>query len=420
MGRVAARRRGLPLPGGRVARRAPGARARRPRRGPGRAGARARDLPRRHDPGDRRRAASARPRRLPRARRARTRRSSTSTTPADGSTARSGRPHRRREALRHRQRVLRARDDDRGRPEPARAGALCGGRRGRPAAHRRPGVRAVPAGTSWPRYDARAVVPLTDLDLEVLAASDLPAFVPSAAVARATYDKYETHGLLLGHGLPSPPTCLPEEEPESYPVMVKPRQGSGARSIHPAADREEKDFFVRYVEGAGDGPAAHGRPRVLDGHPRRPRRALPQRDPADDDRVARGRVDQGHGHRRPGADRPRPRRRRGAGRARAVHRAGLPRPRDRPRHHRRQHALRRRVRGADVRRPRRKDLSRADRPDGVGRAGRAARRRLPGRRHVHALVLADRARPRPEADGPGHPPERLPAPRLANEGPGVA
>ena len=50
------------------------------------------------------------------------------------------------------------------------------------------------------RYGARAVVPLTDLDLEVLAASDLPAFVPSAAVARATYDKYETHSLLLGHG----------------------------------------------------------------------------------------------------------------------------------------------------------------------------------------------------------------------------
>jgi carbamoyl-phosphate synthase large subunit len=98
------------------------------------------------------------------------------------------------------------------------------------------------------RYDARAVVPLTDLDIEVLAAADLPAFVPSADVARATYDKYEAHGLLLRHGLPSPPTCLPEDEPESYPVMVKPRQGSGARSIHPAADREEKDFFVRYVK----------------------------------------------------------------------------------------------------------------------------------------------------------------------------
>jgi len=98
------------------------------------------------------------------------------------------------------------------------------------------------------RYDARAVVPLTDLDIEVLAAADLPAFVPGVDTARATYDKFETHELLLRLGLPSPPTCLPGEEPEGYPVMVKPRRGSGARSIHPAADREEKDFFVRYVK----------------------------------------------------------------------------------------------------------------------------------------------------------------------------
>jgi carbamoyl-phosphate synthase large subunit len=98
------------------------------------------------------------------------------------------------------------------------------------------------------KYDARTVVPLTDLDLEVLAAADLPAFVPSAEIARATFDKYEAHHLLLRLGLPSPPTCLPDAEPESYPVMVKPRRGSGARSIHPAADRAEKDFFVRYVE----------------------------------------------------------------------------------------------------------------------------------------------------------------------------
>jgi len=92
-----------------------------------------------------------------------------------------------------------------------------------------------------------AVVPLTDLDIEVLARADLPAFVPDPEVCRATYDKYETHELLLRHGLPSPPTVLPGEEPDSYPVMVKPRRGSGARSIHPAADREEMEFFTRYV-----------------------------------------------------------------------------------------------------------------------------------------------------------------------------
>jgi len=93
-----------------------------------------------------------------------------------------------------------------------------------------------------------AVIPLTDLDIEVLARSGLPAFVPAPEVCRATYDKYETHELLLAHGLPSPPTVLQGEEPDSFPVMVKPRRGSGARSIHPAADRAQMDFFVGYVD----------------------------------------------------------------------------------------------------------------------------------------------------------------------------
>jgi carbamoyl-phosphate synthase large subunit len=98
------------------------------------------------------------------------------------------------------------------------------------------------------RYEVRAVLPLTDLDIEVLARAELPAFVPAPETCRQTYDKYEAHRLLLRHGLPSPPTCLPGEEPESYPVMVKPRLGSGARSIHPAADREEAEFFIHYVK----------------------------------------------------------------------------------------------------------------------------------------------------------------------------
>jgi carbamoyl-phosphate synthase large subunit len=97
-------------------------------------------------------------------------------------------------------------------------------------------------------HGVRAVVPLTDLDIEILARADLPAFVPEPEVCRATYDKYEAHLLLERHGLPSPPTVLPGEEPESYPVMVKPRRGSGARSIHAAADRDEMEFFVRYVD----------------------------------------------------------------------------------------------------------------------------------------------------------------------------
>ncbi len=100
-------------------------------------------------------------------------------------------------------------------------------------------------------FKAGAVVPLTDLDLEILGHArqegKLPAFVPDGEIARATFDKYETHLLLQRLGLPSPPTVLPGEPVPSYPVMVKPRWGSGARSIFLAADEREAEFLAAYI-----------------------------------------------------------------------------------------------------------------------------------------------------------------------------
>lgn len=99
-----------------------------------------------------------------------------------------------------------------------------------------------------------AVLPLTDLDIETLALAReqglLPALVPSSQVAHATYDKYEAHLLLERLGLPSPPTALSDADLDAlhYPVMVKPRQGSGARSIHLAHSAEQARFFVDYVD----------------------------------------------------------------------------------------------------------------------------------------------------------------------------
>jgi carbamoyl-phosphate synthase large subunit len=100
-------------------------------------------------------------------------------------------------------------------------------------------------------FGVGAVVPLTDLDLEILgharAAGQLPAFVPDGEIARATFDKYETHLLLERLGLPSPPTVLPGNPVDAYPVMIKPRWGSGARSIFLAADEREAEFLAAYI-----------------------------------------------------------------------------------------------------------------------------------------------------------------------------
>jgi carbamoyl-phosphate synthase large subunit len=103
-------------------------------------------------------------------------------------------------------------------------------------------------------HEVGAVLPLTDLDIELLAQAradrHLPALVPSPEVARATYDKYETHLLLGRLNLPSPPTVLPDADLDAleYPVMIKPRRGSGARSIHLARDAAQARFFVDYVD----------------------------------------------------------------------------------------------------------------------------------------------------------------------------
>jgi carbamoyl-phosphate synthase large subunit len=99
-------------------------------------------------------------------------------------------------------------------------------------------------------HDVELIVPLTDLDMTVLAENrgKLGALVllPGAEVAERTNDKYATHLFLLDSGIGSPAAWLPAELSVDlpYPVLVKARRGFGSRNIFRAENREELDFFL--------------------------------------------------------------------------------------------------------------------------------------------------------------------------------
>jgi carbamoyl-phosphate synthase large subunit len=101
-------------------------------------------------------------------------------------------------------------------------------------------------------YDVRLVVPLTDLDQEIVSAARdglAPALVlaPSPEVCRTMGDKYLAHRFFEEHGIPSPRTWLPGDVPSDvrFPVLVKVREGFGSRHIYRADDPEQLAFHVR-------------------------------------------------------------------------------------------------------------------------------------------------------------------------------
>ena len=99
-------------------------------------------------------------------------------------------------------------------------------------------------------YGVRLVVPLTDLDHELLAAEreSLRATVllPALEVVRRTSDKYLSHRFFEERGIASPASWLPDELPAEppFPVLVKARQGFGSRHIYRANDRAELSFYL--------------------------------------------------------------------------------------------------------------------------------------------------------------------------------
>jgi carbamoyl-phosphate synthase large subunit len=101
------------------------------------------------------------------------------------------------------------------------------------------------------RHEVKLVVPLTDLDQELLARrrdelEPARVLLPEADVVAAMADKYSAHELFLARGIGSPETWLPADLPEEpdFPVLVKARNGFGSRHIFRCANRAELDFHL--------------------------------------------------------------------------------------------------------------------------------------------------------------------------------
>ncbi len=103
-------------------------------------------------------------------------------------------------------------------------------------------------------HDVRLVVPLSDLDQEILsehAVELAPALVlaPPPTVCRTMGDKWLAHVFFEEHGIASPRTWLPGDVPADarYPLLVKVREGFGSRNIYQAETAADLDFFLAHT-----------------------------------------------------------------------------------------------------------------------------------------------------------------------------
>nr|WP_158068646.1 ATP-grasp domain-containing protein [Ornithinimicrobium sp. CNJ-824] len=94
-----------------------------------------------------------------------------------------------------------------------------------------------------------AVFPLIDPDVQALSRINVPCAALAQDAAEVVSDKWLTYQWLQERGIPTVDTWLPQESgpPNTYPVFMKPRRGSGGKDAYAIKNEFEYDFFGRYI-----------------------------------------------------------------------------------------------------------------------------------------------------------------------------
>lgn len=113
------------------------------------------------------------------------------------------------------------------------------------------------------QHTIRAIIPLFDIDIPILAAHakeffdiGVTVFAPSPKFAKICNDKWETYCFLKDNGILTPKSYLNEKEAIhaiikrelAYPLIIKPRWGMGSIGVYVADNEDELHIFTQKIK----------------------------------------------------------------------------------------------------------------------------------------------------------------------------